>query len=74
MPAPTPLLMDYHLRCNHYPPVPTAAAPACIEAIEAVERGESDAQIVTVSGICVPAHDLVESYHLGEFIDWEAIP
>lgn len=63
-----------HLRFNHYPPMPTNLANACMKAIERADQGEWHARIEMPEGVLfrgsrfATAHQMVESCHLHEFL------
>lgn len=66
--------LTWHLRGNHYPPVPTSMVGPCKRAISAVNRGKHDAKIKLPEGISwrgqkhAPAHAIVEGHHLDSFL------
>ena len=33
--------LSWHLQANHYPPIPQAMIPACVESIEALKDGDA---------------------------------
>lgn len=69
----------YHLRGNHYPPVPAEMVQPCIEAIDAYYDEDYDRMIampmvgdfqITYRGSTeAPARAIVEQHHLEWFID-----
>lgn len=66
--------LRWHLQSNHYPPIPAEMIPVAIDAIEAAEDGDWDAQI-PLMGIVewrgrteAPVWALVEHMHLDAFI------
>ena len=73
--------LRWHLRHNHYPPVPDAMAAPCKAAIEIARHwieGEGEDELVDLpDGVQwkgrtdgkAPASALIESFHLSEFID-----
>lgn len=71
----------YHLRGNHYPPVPAEMVQPCIEAIDAFYDEDFDRMIdmpmvgdfqITYKGNKqAPAHAIVEQHHLQWFIEAE---
>jgi hypothetical protein len=71
----------YHLKGNHYPPVPAEMVKPCIEAIDAYYDEDYDRMIdmpmvgdfqITYRGSTqAPAHAIVEQHHLEWFIDPE---
>lgn len=68
--------LHWHLRSNHFPPVPTAMIGPAKRAIDRMKRGEHDARIRLPDGIThrrygrlVPAWVIAEQLHLDAFID-----
>jgi hypothetical protein len=67
--------LEWHLQCNHYPPVPLSMLPACREAIEAACEGDWDRPIdlpgeTSWRGLrFAPAWAVVEGHHLNAFVD-----
>jgi hypothetical protein len=69
----------YHLRGNHYPPVPAEMVQPCIEAIDAFYDEDygrmidmpmvGDFQILYRGETQAPARAIVEQHHLDIFID-----
>jgi hypothetical protein len=69
----------YHLKANHYPPVPAEMVTACIDAIDAYYDEDYDRMIdmpkvgdfqITYRGSTqAPAHAIVDQHHLDVFID-----
>ena len=69
----------YHLRGNHYPPVPAEMVQPCIEAIDAFYDEDygrmidmpmvGDFQILYRGETQAPARAIVEQHHLETFID-----
>lgn len=68
--------ISYHLRGNHYPPVPTSMVTPCIEAIEAYNEMDSGRLIELPEGISyrgnskAPAWAIIESHHLDPWLDY----
>jgi len=72
--------ISIHLTANHYPPVPTSMVSVCIEAIDAYNSGDHDAEIELPDGVSykgrqtAPAGEIIDAHHLGEWIvydlDW----
>ena len=62
--------IGYHLRGNHYPPVPLTMVEPCIEAIYAVSEGDTHKSIQLPEGVTwrgyptAPAYTIVEGHHL----------
>ena len=75
----------YHLKANHYPPVPAEMVTPCIEAIDAFYDEDfdrmidmpkvGDFQILYKGSTVAPASAIVEQHHLEVFIesveDWQ---
>jgi len=69
----------YHLKGNHYPPVPAEMVAPCIEAIDAYYDEDydrmidmpkvGDFQILYRGSTQAPAHAIVDQHHLHTFID-----
>ena len=66
--------IKYHLRGNHYPPVPVSMVQPCIYAIEACNEECYNRMIELPSGVLwrgqssAPAHAIVEGYHLDPWL------
>ena len=62
--------LDFHLRANHYPPVPSSMVQPCIDAIVAYNDGDSNKEIELPQGISwrgepnAPAYAIIEAHHL----------
>ena len=74
--------LTWHLRANHYPPVPASMVDPCIQAIEianASQWGDADLndRVALPDGVLwrgedtAPAWAIIESHHLDSFIQWE---
>jgi hypothetical protein len=69
--------IGYHLRGNHYPPVPLTMVEPCIEAIYAVDDGDTHKSIQLPKGIfwkgypTAPAYAIVEAHHLEPWLNNE---
>jgi len=69
----------YHLKGNHYPPVPAEMVAPCIEAIDAAYDEDfdrmidmpkvGDFQILYKGQTQAPAWAIIEQHHLDTFID-----
>jgi len=69
----------YHLRGNHYPPVPAEMVKPCVEAIDAYYDEDFDRMIempmvgdfqILYKGMThAPASAIVDQHHLGWFIN-----
>ena len=60
----------YHLKGNHYPPVPLSMVPVCIQAIDFAHQDEWDETVEMPDGIsykgesCAPVWAIIEQHHL----------
>ena len=72
----------YHLKCNHYPPVPAEMVTPCIEAIDAYYDEDyqrmidmpmvGDFQILYRGELQAPASAIIEQHHLQFWLpEWE---
>jgi hypothetical protein len=71
----------YHLKGNHYPPVPAEMVAPCIEAIDAYYEEDynreilmpkvGDFQIMYKNSITAPAWAIVEQHHLSFWLPEE---
>lgn len=66
----------WHLRSNHYPPVPLSMVQPCIDAIRAIaDENDVDAEITLPKGVSylgnttAPAWAIVEQHHLDSWIE-----
>jgi hypothetical protein len=68
------MALRIHLTTNHYPPVPTVMVHVCEDAIDLVNEENYDALVTLPEGVLwrgrdeVPAHVVVEEFHLASFI------
>lgn len=66
--------LHWHLRSNHYPPVPTSMIDPCIQAIEACNDYDYYREIELPDGVffrgrdTAPASDIVRAHHLDSWI------
>jgi len=62
--------LAWHLRSNHYPPVPSSMVPTCIEAINAYWEDDLDKMVSLPAGVSfrgeieAPAREIIISHHL----------
>lgn len=69
--------LHWHLRSNHYPPLPRALIETAKTAIERANTGDFDSMIELPKGIAFRAKttmsvkDVVESLRLGPYITYE---
>ena len=67
--------LEWHLRSNHFPPVPLSMVEPCEQAIDACNEGDSDRQIQLPEQTSWRGHDtapawaIVEGHHLDSFLD-----
>lgn len=67
----------WHLRSNHFPPVPLSMLDTCKRAIELANEGEYDLLMSLPDGVTyrgqmqAPVWAIVEQHHLDAFIDME---
>lgn len=67
----------WHLRSNHYPPVPLCMLEPCKQAIKLCNDGEWDELVQLPEGVTwhdedvAPAWAIVEGHHLMGFLDCE---
>ena len=67
----------YHLRANHYPPVPSSMVQPCLDAIIAVNDWDPYQEIELPEGVSykggntAPAIVIVQGHHLEAWIDNE---
>jgi len=67
--------LSWHLRANHYPPVPLTMLEACKEAIWACNEWDSDKLISLPEGVwyrgatAAPAWAVVKGHHLAAWLD-----
>jgi hypothetical protein len=62
--------LEWHLKSNHFPPIPAIMVKPCLEAINAYNEGERDKLISLPEGVgyrgltAAPASAIVEQHHL----------
>lgn len=67
-------LLVWHLRSNHYPPVPLSMVPVCAEAIDAYIEEDVDRKVALPDGVeyrgetSAPAWAIIEAHHLDDII------
>lgn len=67
--------LEWHLRANHYPPVPSLMVPVCKRAIEAALNGDWQKEILLPEGVTyredrLPyAREVIITFHLEAFLD-----
>lgn len=66
--------LTWHLRSNHYPPVPVEMVGPCKRAIQYAKRGDWDHRVRLPKGTTwrgertAPVHAVVEGHHLEAFL------
>lgn len=67
--------LAWHLKANHYPPVPETMVPVCVEAIEACQEDDYKKLIKLPEGVSwkgeekAPAYAIIESHHLEAWLE-----
>lgn len=67
--------IEYHLRYNHYPPLPASLVDAAVRVVAKAGRGEWDAKVRLPPGVSyrgsrlAPVRACVEAWHLDAFIE-----
>jgi len=62
--------IEWHLKGNHYPPIPSSMVTPCIEAIDAYWEDDLDKEITLPEGILyrgnvtAPAREIIINHHL----------
>lgn len=66
----------WHLRSNHYPPVPTCMVEPCMKAIRYANKGKWDTKVRLPEGVLykgkyktAPVFSIIEAHHLESFLD-----
>jgi hypothetical protein len=66
--------ITWHLKSNHFPPIPKSMVKPCIEAIDAANEGDWEKLISLPEGTgyrgltVAPVHAIVEAHHLETWI------
>jgi hypothetical protein len=66
--------LAWHLRGNHYPPIPESMIDPCILAVNLASDGEWDSEVELPEGVTyrgatsAPVHAIVEQHHLSAFV------
>ena len=69
--------LEWHLRCNHYPPVPLSVLPVAVRVIAAANAGLWDAKVQLPKGVtyrgeqAAPVSACVTAWHLDAFLSPE---
>jgi hypothetical protein len=70
---PLEVVLEWHLTGNHYPPLPVALIPVCIQAIKNANEGNWDDWIIFPPGHGFVAGEttarIVEACHLESFLN-----
>lgn len=67
--------LTWHLKANHYPPVPESMVQPCLDAIDAYWEDDLHANINLPSPIrwrgqnTAPAYAIIEAHHLDAFLE-----
>lgn len=67
--------IGWHLRHNHFPPVPASMVPVCIAAIDAYAEDEPDRSIELPTSVAyrgsafAPAWAIADAHHLGPWLE-----
>lgn len=68
--------MVWHLRSNHYPPIPMSMVQPCLRAVKYANAGEWDKRVRLPEGLLfkgkyktAPVRDIVEEHHLEAFLE-----
>ena len=65
----------WHLRSNHFPPIPLSMVPVCIEAIENALAGEWTKLVSLPEGVgykgltVAPTDAIIEQHHLDPWVE-----
>ncbi len=66
--------LAWHLRGNHYPPIPESMIDPCILAVNLASDGDWDSLVELPEGVTyrgetsAPVHAMVEQHHLAAFV------
>jgi hypothetical protein len=66
--------IEWHLRSNHYPPVPASMVQPCIDAIDAGWEEDWNKEITLPDGVLykgkttAPAYAIIEQHHLDAWL------
>lgn len=67
--------LDWHMKTNHYPPLPSSLIPVAKIVIEKAKQGRWDARVKLPEGVSyqgkriVPVSACVEAWHLDAFLE-----
>lgn len=62
--------IEWHLKGNHYPPIPSSMVTPCVEAIDAYWEDDLDKEITLPEGVLyrgnptAPAREIIINHHL----------
>jgi hypothetical protein len=71
--------LSWHLRANHFPPVPLEMIPVCMEAIQLMNEGLFNSQVELPLGTSyrgdttAPAWAITDAHHLDAWIEEEEL-
>ncbi len=69
--------IEWHLRTNHYPPIPSSMVLPCMEAIDAYWEDDLDKEIAMPTGVyykgrnTAPAREIIIQHHLDAWCEEE---
>jgi len=69
--------IEWHLRSNHYPPIPSSMVLPCMEAIDAYWEDDLDKEIAMPTGVyykgrnTAPAREIIIQHHLDAWCEEE---
>jgi hypothetical protein len=69
--------IEWHLRTNHYPPIPSSMVLPCMEAIDAYWGDDLDKEIAMPTGVyykgrnTAPAREIIIQHHLDAWCEEE---
>lgn len=67
----------WHLRSNHFPPIPLSMVPVCIEAIQHANEGNFDKLVSLPEGVgyrgltAAPVLAIIEQHHLDNWVEYD---
>lgn len=69
------IALEYHLTCNHYPPIPRSMIQPCKQAIQYANKGNWEHRIKLPPGVSyrgsrfAPVSAMISNHHLESFLD-----
>lgn len=61
--------LQWHLQCNHYPPIHQSFVKVAEEAIQMANDGDWEHTIVMPNGKTLSVAEIIEGMHLDSFLD-----